>query len=278
MMRHHDVRGGVPTTGLHRRTGRPSAGRGPPQWPCKEGLPWLPHEVLEAAGVCLDCLTQKMALLRPRRKPMSLSAPPRDHGGTIRGLFHSVVGPIHVGTGTSSVSPWPSSPWRRPTSGRLVFLGVGTPRPFGCRFVLRSYQAAGAERSLAYIPPFRAQTSPVGRVLMVTILQIRKLRPRAAQELAWSHSAWSWWQRRIFEPLILKEKNNMGLRLPMLAPNSRPFLPWPATRVIGCLSCNLTGIAKTSKEGGKEKPPYEGKMGGGILAAGIHMKKAFFGF
>lgn len=39
---------------------------------------------------------------------------------------------------------------------------------------------------IAHITPLKAQNSPVRRVWMVTILQKRKLRPRAAQGLAWS--------------------------------------------------------------------------------------------
>lgn len=51
----------------------------------------------------------------------------------------------------------------------------------------------------------------------------------------------------------------MGLWLPVLASNSGPFLPLLVRRVRGCLSWNLIGVIKSSKE--EEKPLRKMKLG-----------------
>lgn len=52
----------------------------------------------------------------------------------------------------------------------------------------------------------------------------------------------------------------MGLWLPVLASNSGPFLPLLVRRVRGCLSWNLIGVIKSSKEE-EEKPLRKMKLG-----------------
>lgn len=97
-------------------------------------------------------------------------------------LFHSLVGQPMWAPEPDLCPHCQVLPGEGPTPSRLVFLGIRTPDPFGCSFLLSASQAAG-------VLPFGLRTAPARRALVVTILQMRKRRPRAAQGLAWSHGA-----------------------------------------------------------------------------------------